>query len=437
MPKSTASPIAAALSVLLLLVCSATQAQQPRWFRVELLVFSNDALLPPEGGASPEQWDPTPDLAYPGASRFLIDPAQVQKNISEYQGTSVVDEFGRQIITVERAPAAADPNQPMPSPGAAVAAGVDTPVPRPPTPVYQRGAPGLEPTGSPAPAAAPEAEAPRPPGPVYQEGTPEPRELELPRPFVLLPASYREFDGKAAYMQRSGRYTVLFHQSWVEPVDDEADSLPIVLDHSGDSGQWPRLQGSIKLFLSRYLHLQTDLWLNTDGAYLPGTWRMPAPPLGPPSLIIEEEEVIDLTAALTELPLATAADGTAEAADGTSGAPAGSGETAPGEAEAGAPGAEPVTADADAAADDIAAAMAAELEQAEAEALLKPVYPYRHAVLLQQTRRMRSGEVHYIDHPLFGIVIKITPVSAEELDRIANDPTLSLEPPQLPGSDTP
>jgi hypothetical protein len=44
-----------------------------------------------------------------------------------------------------------------------------------------------------------------------------------------------------------------------------------------------------------------------------------------------------------------------------------------------------------------------------------PTYPYRHAVLLQQQRRMRSNEVHYIDHPLFGLVIKLTPLDADTL----------------------
>lgn len=35
-------------------------------------------------------------------------------------------------------------------------------------------------------------------------------------------------------------------------------------------------------------------------------------------------------------------------------------------------------------------------------------YDFRHAVLVNQQRRMRSGELHYIDHPLLGIVIKVS-----------------------------
>jgi hypothetical protein len=32
---------------------------------------------------------------------------------------------------------------------------------------------------------------------------------------------------------------------------------------------------------------------------------------------------------------------------------------------------------------------------------------------------MRSSEVHYIDHPLFGLVIKFSPITEEELRAIA------------------
>ena len=39
---------------------------------------------------------------------------------------------------------------------------------------------------------------------------------------------------------------------------------------------------------------------------------------------------------------------------------------------------------------------------------------WRHAVLLSQTRRMRSNEVNYIDHPMFGVVVKVTPVTVPE-----------------------
>ena len=123
----------------------------------------------------------------------------------------------------------------------------------------------------------------------------------LPRPYVILPRAIRVCrQGRRHAAQRA--LPVLFHETWVQPLEPEPGSLPIVLDRSGDSQQWPALQGSVRLYLSRYLHIETNLWLNTAGQYLPGTWRMPAPPFGPPSLIIEEEEVVDMAAAIDGMP---------------------------------------------------------------------------------------------------------------------------------------
>jgi hypothetical protein len=264
-----------------------------RWFRVELLVFSQEAA------ATNEQWEAIPDLAYPDVARFLVEPQQVKANKAKFGGDGSLDQYGRQSVTRTRGT------------GGGVTAGA---------------APGL------------------------------------PTAFVTLPSAQREFRGKAAYMQRSGRYRTLFHETWVQPVTNQASTVPIVLDRSGDTGQWPALQGSITLHLARYLHLSTNLWLNTQGDYLPGEWRMPAPPLGPPSVLID-----GLPAAARP----TAAPQTYSPAQGQEGALA---TEEPG-----------------------------------------PVYPYRHAVLLKQKRRMRSNEVHYIDHPLLGVVIKLTPLTADAL----------------------
>ena len=36
-------------------------------------------------------------------------------------------------------------------------------------------------------------------------------------------------------------------------------------------------------------------------------------------------------------------------------------------------------------------------------------YVTRQIILLQQARDMRSSEIHYIDHPVVGIIVQITP----------------------------
>ncbi|MEP1472235.1 MAG: CsiV family protein [Halieaceae bacterium] len=292
-----------------------------RWFRVELMIFSHESA----NAGSAERWDPAPPLAYPKTGRFLIDEAQIEKNQRAYpDGESSLDARGVQTINLALETAAASdiPRQQTVDSGTDNGAGqADTSVQQAPL---------------------------------------------TPAAFTPRPLSELEFRGKAAYMQRTGRFKTLFHQTWLQPMRSEEQALPIIIDRSGDQQSWPRLQGSVKFYLSRYLHIQTNLWLNTTGDYLPAQWTMPAPPMGPPSLIIIEP------------PSATSDNYYVS-------------ETAPSVDEAGMP----------------------------MTVASGPVYPWRHAILMDQKRRMRSNEVHYIDHPMLGIVVKILPVSAEELEDIA------------------
>tara|TARA_B110000483_G_scaffold204112_1_gene246841 strand:- start:2729 stop:3619 length:891 start_codon:yes stop_codon:yes gene_type:complete len=269
------------------LVCAALlfplsiEAKTDTWYQVELIVFSHPA------GNDAEQWDATPNLAYPSASRLLADEVSTPVVISQ--------------------PEQAAPTAPL-----------------------------------------------------------------QPAAFTILPSSQQALRNKAAAIQRSSRYQILFHEAWNQQMTDQANALPIVLDRSGDGGAWPELQGTIKLYVARYLYLETNLWLNTRGEYLPGSWRMPAPPIGPSSLIFEAPE--------PELEL-----------------------------ELEQPQRETITADPaiDLESQRVPSTLITITKRAET---LEPIYPFRHAVRLHQTRRMRSGEVHYIDHPMLGVIVKITPL---------------------------
>ena len=329
------------LACLALLALPAS-AQAQRWYTVELIVFAQP------GGSGAEQWQAEPALAYPGAARFLLQPARLDAALATHEGEAELDEFGRLLIT---APGLAPPEA----------------------------APAFD-TASAAADAAPQ--------------TAPDESVELPTAFLTLPATQREFRGKAAYMQRNGGYRILFHEIWAQPVVAESAALPIVLDHSGDEQRWPQLQGSVRLHLSRYLHLETNLWLNTMGEYLAGTWRMPAPPLGPPAVIVETPEppLSDPAATQARGPeyLTIDANGAVSA-----GAAHGQDATLPAAGAVASEGLQPVAVTA------------------------QPLYPFRHAVLLQQKRRMRSNEVHYIDHPMLGVIVKLTPLDDEALWELA------------------
>jgi hypothetical protein len=79
-----------------------------------------------------------------------------------------------------------------------------------------------------------------------------------PVPFATLSSGQQQLADKAAAMQRSGRYRILFHEAWIQPMNSQTQALPIILDRSGDGGPWPALQGSIKLYLSRYFYLEAN-----------------------------------------------------------------------------------------------------------------------------------------------------------------------------------
>ncbi len=320
-------------------------AEEERWYRVELLIFSQDS----QAARDSEAWEPTPVLQYPENGRFLVDVDAVDELASQYDGSSELNALGHQTITIT-----------------------------PPEPTTDISKFETLPTSTSAEGAQTPAELSGPP--------PETNLLEAtattPTPYQVLPHSELEFRGKAAYMQRTGRYHTLFHETWVQPMFSESETTPIIIDRSGDTETWPELQGSVKLYLSRYLHIETNLWLNTDGSYLPGQWKMPPPPLSPNSvtIIYPPEPVPDPNEAVLI-------------------------EVLP-----------------------VIDSMMDVGEEEEMEAvLLAPVYPWRHAILLQRERRMRSTEVHYIDHPVMGVVVKISPLSKEELQERADFETAQAD----------
>jgi hypothetical protein len=125
------------------------------------------------------------------------------------------------------------------------------------------------------------------------------------------------------------------------------------------------LQGTIKIYQAGAFFVDTNLWLNTSGEYLPGNWRMPPPPRAPVSQ-----------------PVAS---------------PAPMEQPVP-EAAAAAP----------------SAAIPSTTATTSVQVAPAPEYPYRHAVLLKQSRKMRAGQLNYLDHPLLGVLVKITPLAVPE-----------------------
>lgn len=182
-------------------------------------------------------------------------------------------------------------------------------------------------------------------------------DLELA--FVLLPKAERTLNESAGGISRARDMRLLFHEAWRQPML-AADEGPSIIIQGGNSyGEHTELEGSIHLSLSRYLHIYTNLWLTQ---FVPNYGQqsehwpaLPAlPERRPAETPLQDEE---------PLPLGFSTERSAWDI-------------------------EPATAD-------------------DYTNLINQPYLVKEIVTLHQTRRMRSGELHYIDHPRMGLLIKI------------------------------
>lgn len=192
-----------------------------------------------------------------------------------------------------------------------------------------------------------------------------------------LPEDQRSMDRYANAMARSGEYRILFHEAWRQPMV-EREGSPAILVTGGEAfGNHYELEGSVTLSVSRYLHLHTRLWLTQfepNFGQPPGAWpelpRRPNQPL--------PEGATPVTSSPTP-----AWSSTEWEQDWSSGN----------------------------AWDDTL-----NTTSSQPDFLGEEYLPSRIVTMTQQ-RRMRSEELHYIDHPLFGLLIKITPYEPENENR--------------------
>ncbi len=149
--------------------------------------------------------------------------------------------------------------------------------------------------------------------------------------FSRLKNASLRLNAEAKRIREAPELELLLHTGWRQPglSKNQAVSIPIyagTLEGVGSASRTHRLEGTLKLVLSRYLHIYTDL-----------LYREP--------LAGGEMQAISQTMAI--------------------------GDQAAGNSPA----------------------------------------PQHKVYRMQQSRRMRSRELHYLDHPVLGMIIRVTPVS--------------------------
>jgi hypothetical protein len=189
--------------------------------------------------------------------------------------------------------------------------------------------------------------------------------------FYRLPATDRQLNAQAKKLQQNPRFELLFHQAWRQIITNKKSSKAILINGGRQFGQHQTLEGSIRLSVATYLELQTNLWYSrfdlNVGQEVTHQW--PAIPL-PPNYIHANTSGLSLDSDL-ELDQALAAENQQWTSDTFN-----------------------------------------QTDETAAMGNTASEYVTRQIILLQQERDMRSGEVHYLDHPVLALLIQVTPYTS-------------------------
>lgn len=222
------------ISVLLagLVATASHAAEEPPLYRVELVVFVNTG-----SGTGEESWPQPQGLAYPEHWRIL--------DADEFAAAAGFNPFDEPEAIEGTEPGALGPD----------AVRADT------GPVADSG-------GS----------------PVTLGSDPDPEDEQSPA-WRSLPESDWLLADSAARIARSGRYQVVLHQAWLQPLGNREENPALVLAGGERFGNHHELEGFLSLRQERYIHVDAELWLSRFrfGSGLEATLFSPLPT--PPQLI--------------------------------------------------------------------------------------------------------------------------------------------------------
>jgi hypothetical protein len=184
--------------------------------------------------------------------------------------------------------------------------------------------------------------------------------------FESLPRENLALKNEAAALSRSG-HRILLHKAWLQSIGGASHARNIYLEGGNSAEPYHELAGTLRLYRQQFVHVETNLWLAKFGSAMQ---QHPAPQAAPAANAMTREN------AATSWPLPPlppqqsdswgddAADATSESADG------------------------------------------------DINALLAKDIAVERIVLMQQHRRLKQKELNYLDHPLFGALIVVTPYGA-------------------------
>ena len=207
-----------------------------------------------------------------------------------------------------------------------------------------------------------------------QAPLPEPLLVTLQeQPFTLLAQEQLSFTEIKQKLLRQKDLRQLFHGAWRQPIGKRNDSESLLIRGGDQFDNHFELEGSISLGLERYLHITTDLWLST---FVSNASRMENP-----------------WPVLPKAPIASSANAGVAQTNKTT-------EDIFNQTNAGTSSGTIFINNND-------------MENPFLD-LAGNQFAVDQTVTMRQSRRMRSNELHYIDHPLMGLLVRITPYEFPE-----------------------
>ena len=161
-------------------------------------------------------------------------------------------------------------------------------------------------------------------------------------------------------LRLSKHYEVLFHESWTQVLTREKIATAIVIDSPKSSLLWPRIQGTLSVFLNNFIHFKSDIWINV----LKKGYTDPARLKPPPILTTETHLDYQRTKCLNAGTIIEPSIGSYFISD------------------------------------------KAETNTDASDSLRN--YDWSYAIPMQDTQKIKTNQIHYLDHPFIGIILKIT-----------------------------
>ncbi len=331
------------------------------WFQVEIIIFERLE----SADEDPEAWPKNIDLSYPGDIEFLVDPNAAASEDAENS-------------TEQTASTSGSESEPSPEEVAKNREFIE----------LLKKSSNNDAFTKKILSALSESEIARL----------TPKEL----PYHFLDDSLEQLSDEARRLGRDRKMRLLFHNAWRQPFYSQEQAPALVITGGDLYEDHYELEGTISLSLSRYLHIHTNLWLTQFEANTGKNeehWRW-LPDRPTPTSVANEGEA-DLDFDTSEL--STSLDGNTLGSNSINSNSLGSFDDIP-------------SLNTGLDSDSLSFNFGNNSSTTYFDDLgnfIEHPYMIRQIVTIQQKRRMRSGELHYIDHPRLGILIRIDPYQPE------------------------